>query len=106
MGTAAHAGPSRKYGVHPAVAAAVKARLDKGQMLAMSRSCTLGWFDVVGFNPEKKKADSARLIISCGDDERDFVFMGNTLRFTQCEAAENSGDVLHTVVEIVPCLTS
>ena len=84
---------------------AVRRNLKRGLMLGMGKSASLGWFDITDFNPEGKRATGSRLVISCGEEEKAFVF-AQVLRYTQCRAADNQGDEIHTVIEIVPCLTS
>lgn len=86
--------------------ASIQTRLKDGFVLGMGRSSALGWFKLVGFIPDAKRATKSTFTVSCSQEERNFVFFENALRYTACRADENNGDDIHTVVEIVPCLTS
>jgi hypothetical protein len=85
--------------------ARIEEMLGRGFTLGMGKSTQLGWFEIRGFSPGSKRAVSSRFVISCDPEERKYVF-SQTLRHTGCKAGQSTGDTIHTVVEIVPCLMS
>lgn len=72
-----------------------------GRFLGLGESSLLGWYELEGWNPENKTAESVKFKISCTPEERLWV-MRQKLEIMQCHSTHKEGDTIYAVIKILP----